>query len=330
MSKHYVNPSSIRKYFTVDSVLHGVGTLFERVFKVKMKEVGVENDESWCRPNVRKFVFYDVESSKLLGHVYLDLYARPGKPPGASHYVLRCGRLDTNTNTEQRPLVAITCGFTLGDENLSMWSADTLVHEFGHALHSVVSKTSFQHLSGTRVSMDVVEIPALLLAKFLWDPRTMSLFSKDGSLSRDVATKVSESERAFVALDRTVTVTQGLLDLYLHGNKINDFDHNTTTLELDRVQSEYLDCVGYHRGTSWHTNFTHFVTYGASYFTYLYGQAYANLLWNHHFDKDPLKPGCGEILRKEFLEVGNAGTAETMFSRSSRQISLNDLVRGLL
>ena len=58
---------------TVDSVL-SVRTLFERVFKVKMKEVGVENDESWCRPRVRKFAFYDVDSSEPLGHVYLDLY----------------------------------------------------------------------------------------------------------------------------------------------------------------------------------------------------------------------------------------------------------------
>ena len=74
MSKHYVDPSSVREYFTVDSVLSGVRTLFERVFKVKMKEVGVENDESWCRPRVRKFAFYDVDSSEPLGHVYLDLY----------------------------------------------------------------------------------------------------------------------------------------------------------------------------------------------------------------------------------------------------------------
>ena len=108
-----------------------------------------------------------------------------------------------------------------------MSSADTLVHEFGHALHSVVSKTTFQHLAGTRVSMDVVEIPALLLSKFLWDPRTMSMFSKDESLSRDVAEKVSESERAFLALDRTVTVTQSLLDLHLHGSKMDAFDENT-------------------------------------------------------------------------------------------------------
>ena len=66
VSKHYVDPSSVREYFTVDSVLSGVRTLFERVFKVKMKEVGVENDESWCRPRVRKFAFYDGDSSEPL------------------------------------------------------------------------------------------------------------------------------------------------------------------------------------------------------------------------------------------------------------------------
>ena len=211
-----------------------------------------------------------------------------------------------------------------------MSSADTLVHEFGHALHSVVSKTTFQHLAGTRVSMDVVEIPALLLSKFLWDPRTMSMFSKDESLSRDVAEKVSESERAFLALDRTVTVTQSLLDLHLHGSKMDAFDENTIGLELERVQSEYLDSAGYHRDKFWLTNFTHIVIYGASYFTYLYGQAYANLLWNRHFDNDPLQPGCGEVIRKDFLELGNAGTPERMFENSVGQITLDDLVRGLL
>jgi len=321
-----IDPSSIREYFTIDSVLRGVGNLFERVFGVKMKEVHVENDESWCNPRVRKFAFFDVDSLMPLGHVYLDLYARPGKPPCASHYVLRCARLDMDRNTRQSPLVAISCAFTQGNESLTMWAADTLVHEFGHALHSVVSKSSFQHLSGTRVSMDVVEIPALLLSKFLWDPRTMSLFSKEQSLPRDVAEQVSNSERTFVALDRTMTVTQGLLDLRLHGTGRN-FDDDTIRSELERIQDEYFNSVGYHRGTFWHTNFTHLVTYGASYFTYLFGQAYANILWNRHFDKNPLELGCGKALRKQLLEVGNAASAESMFPND---ISLDDSVRVLL
>lgn len=73
---------------------------------------------------------------------------RAGKFPGAAHFTLRCGRLLPD-GSYQTPLVALVCNFESGPHCLlSHQEAETLFHEFGHALNSVLSRTEFQHLAG--------------------------------------------------------------------------------------------------------------------------------------------------------------------------------------
>ena len=64
---------------------------------------------------------------------------------------------------KQRPAVALVCNFGAGSAaTLSHSEVETFLHEFGHAMHSVLSDTQYQHLSGTRCAMDMVEIPSHL------------------------------------------------------------------------------------------------------------------------------------------------------------------------
>jgi Zn-dependent oligopeptidase len=107
-----------------------------------------------------------------LGTIYLDLGSRPGKYAHAAHYTIRCGCAvrpadDTTAATAstsisasgsaqyQTPVVVLVASLGLprvagGARLLSHGELDTLVHEFGHALHSALSRTEFQHTSGTR------------------------------------------------------------------------------------------------------------------------------------------------------------------------------------
>ena len=75
-------------------------------------------------------------------------WVRRGKVPGASHFTLRCGRRLAD-GSYQEPIVAVVCSFTQSSGGLlSPDQAHTLFHEFGHALHSLLSRTHFQHHSG--------------------------------------------------------------------------------------------------------------------------------------------------------------------------------------
>ncbi|KAH1260364.1 Mitochondrial intermediate peptidase, mitochondrial [Glycine max] len=119
--------------------------------------------ESWD-PHVLKLSLYHPEVGDL-GYLYLDLYSREGKYPGCAHFAIKRTRRISQTEY-QLPIVVLV--FNLSGAwnssavSLSHWEVETLFHEFGHALQSLLSRTDYQHFSGTRTVLDFAEIPSNL------------------------------------------------------------------------------------------------------------------------------------------------------------------------
>jgi len=134
---------------------------------------------------IQKYTVVDESSGEVLGTVYFDLFGRDNKFPGAAHFTVQCGCSRTHVQTQegkvaftashlrvekQLPIVALVFHFKapptaqIGADSalkhclLSLKEVETLHHEWGHALHSLLSKTRFQHLSGTRGGSDFVEV----------------------------------------------------------------------------------------------------------------------------------------------------------------------------
>jgi intermediate peptidase len=137
-----------------------------------MVKGSVEDGEGWC-DDLIKFDFNDGEED--LGTIYLDLVPRENKYNHAAHFTVRCGCKYLDENDElvnQKPIVAIVANFGNGDglnNPISHNEAETLFHEFGHALHSIMSRTKFQHMSGTRGPVDFVgEYSGMALRGVVW------------------------------------------------------------------------------------------------------------------------------------------------------------------
>lgn len=134
---------------------------------------------------IQKYTVVDEVTGEALGTVYFDLFGRDNKFPGAAHFTVQCGCARTFVHTpegnasfnathlrekQQLPIVALVFHFKapptaqIGADSalkhclLSLKEVETLHHEWGHALHSLLSKTRFQHLSGTRGGSDFVEV----------------------------------------------------------------------------------------------------------------------------------------------------------------------------
>jgi intermediate peptidase len=190
---------SLAGYFTLDHTLEGMKSLMQRLFGIHMVEVPMKIEERWDNPEsqssigasngIRKFEFYQEDDGKPLGTMYLDLYPRPGKYTHAAHFTVRCGcesKLETsNGETEyQLPIVALV--FNLSPPQKSLGSTavlshsevETIFHEFGHAMHSLLSRTSFQHLSGTRSAMDFVETPSHLMEYYVWNEEFLQMIGR--------------------------------------------------------------------------------------------------------------------------------------------------------
>ncbi|GBG84590.1 hypothetical protein CBR_g38873 [Chara braunii] len=181
---------TVAAYFSLQGCLSGLSLLTKSLFGVELREIQMPPGEAWAPDIMKLALSHDTEGD--LGYIYLDLYPRPNKYPHAAHFTLRCGRRISESEY-QLPVVALVCNFprplAASPSLLGHGELETLFHEFGHALHSLLSRTEFQHLSGTRAALDFVETPSNLMEYFAWDYRLLSRFARHYS-TNDVIPEV--------------------------------------------------------------------------------------------------------------------------------------------
>ena len=317
-TSHGFDSSTLAPYFTIQNCIEGMQTLCQGLFGMELEEQSIDSPaEVWC-PTVKKLALrHDVEGE--VGVIYLDLYPRPDKYVHAAHFTIRCGcavQDDSSADPKfQLPIVALVANLSSPNEEgislLSHSEVETLFHEFGHALHSLLSRTQYQHLSGTRAAVDFVETPSHLLEYFCWDPRFLSLFGRhylNGQpIPTELVTKLAQSRYTFSNLETQTQILYAQFDQALFGPPILKADGITWESSTEIMADMHLKHnVPYAQGTHWHSRFGHLVTYGAGYYGYLYDQVFAADLWNTCFDNDPLNITVGEQLRSKLLRHGGA------------------------
>mmetsp|Transcript_38222 Transcript_38222/g.46633 ORF Transcript_38222/g.46633 Transcript_38222/m.46633 type:complete len:757 (-) Transcript_38222:59-2329(-) len=340
--RHSLNTNDLVPYFSIDNCLRGMATLCRTLFDIQMTSAPLEDNELWCprnTPGIYKYRFHHEEEGDI-GTLFLDVHPRDHKYSHAAHFTVRCGcRKDFDAADYQTPIVALVCNLSQpqnvggGDGSVALLShseVETLFHEFGHALHSLLSRTTFQHLSGTRTAIDYVEVPSHLFEHFVWDkdflmgtPATAKDDEYEGlarhyatgeTLDESVVDALIASRHSFQGLEYQTQVVYALLDQHLFGdvNKWrrhgNGAGATTTTELLASLHRQYG--VPHGEGTFWHARFGHLVTYGAGYYGYLYSQVLAGDVWNAlgggAADGRKLTRESGEVIWKQMLRHGGA------------------------
>lgn len=160
-----------QQYCGLDACLSGLELVCESIFGIHMKREILHQTEIWTdhSEDLIKYTLSHTEdgSNVPLGTIYIDLYTRDHKFGGASHFTVRCGCSNTATTSSelppkiQLPIVALVFSYpknAQGEIYLTPHQLENLYHEWGHALHSLLSRTKFQHLSGTRGSAEFAEV----------------------------------------------------------------------------------------------------------------------------------------------------------------------------
>lgn len=295
--------SSMNGYFTVDQSIEGMKYLVQRLFGIKMMQVPLNEDERWdvaenegsssrtSLHSIQKFEFYD-QNAKPLGTMYFDLYPRPGKYSHAAHFTVRCGKNHCSNSEPQLPIVALVCNLAPAYMKskvsiLSHSEVETLFHEFGHGLHSLLSRTSFQHLSGTRAAMDFVETPSHLLEHFVWNKEFLNIIGKHYATGAQIPEEnldnLIRGRYAFKAMEVMNQCVYAKFDQIIHGppNVWRDRQDRTTTEVFASLHKQ--NNLFYAPGTHWHSKWGHLVTYGAGYYSYLYADVFAADIWHNTF-----------------------------------------------
>jgi len=274
-------------YFSLDNCLQGMKLLTSELFGIEMVEEVIGEDEAWCSTSgndnttcVKKFRLRS-DSGVDMGVIFLDLLPRENKFGHAAHFTVRCGCKEFDSEAIQTPIVALVMNFPLGGGGLRQSEVKTLFHEFGHALHSLLSRTSFQHLSGTRGSTDFVEMPSHLLEHFAEDFDFVSRFAVNGAgevVKKDILDSIKEEGKFFEGIDTTTQILYSEMDQQLFGANGNELDSSVVLGELHKNYA-----MPFATGTHWQTQFGHLVTYGGSYYSYLWSQIMAEEIYNQKF-----------------------------------------------
>ncbi|KAF7103632.1 hypothetical protein CFC21_104604 [Triticum aestivum] len=306
-SAHTVDPLVVASYFPLSQCIKGLNVLVESLFGATFHQVPIGDGESW-HPNVIKLSLHHPDEGDL-GFMYLDLYSRKGKYPGCAHFAIRGGRRLSDMNY-QLPIIALVCNFSSSrglTARLNHCDVETLFHEFGHALHSLLSRTEYQHFSGTRVALDVAETPSNLFEFYAWDYRVLRTFALDETTGDPIPEKLvkalNASRNMFPATDLQRQVFYSIMDLTLFGEHTSKpVDTISAVADLKRKHTSW----NYVEGTHWHTRFSHLINYGAGYYSYLYARCFATTIWQEVCQGDPLSRSTGCAIRDKFLRHGGA------------------------
>ncbi|XP_062153687.1 mitochondrial intermediate peptidase, mitochondrial isoform X1 [Alnus glutinosa] len=303
-----LDSSVVASYFPLIQCIEGLKVLVESLFGATFHSIPLAPGESW-HEDVLKLSLHHPEEGDL-GYLYLDLYSRKGKYPGCAHFAIKGGRRISETDY-QLPVVALVCNFS-GSHNpstvrLNHWELETLFHEFGHALHSLLSRTDYQHFSGTRVVLDLAETPSNLFECFAWDYRVLRTFARHYSTGEIIPEKLVESmqgaRKMFAATELQRQIFYALIDQTLFGEQqVPPRDTSSIVADLKRQHTSWKHV----EGTHWQSRFNHLLNYGAGYYSYLYAKCFAATMWQKLCQEDPLSLTTGTALRKRLLQHGGA------------------------
>ncbi|EPT01518.1 hypothetical protein FOMPIDRAFT_1029754 [Fomitopsis schrenkii] len=333
---------------TLGTVFMGLSRLFQNIYGISLRLAEVTPGEVW-HSDVRKLEVVD-EDTGVLGWIYADLFARRGKPSGAAHYTVRCSRRVDDDDVEgdlafadmddehviqmsrvfesahrrqfpgqegmfQLPVVVLLCEFARptigrGPTVLEWHEVMTLFHEMGHAMHSMIGRTEYQNVSGTRCATDLVELPSILMEHFLNSPAVLSLFDHTGSI--DIHQAGNQHADPCRSIDTHTQILLASLDQTYHSPSVLNPRFNSTAA-LERLYDN-RGLIPYVPGTSWQTQFGHLFGYGATYYSYLFDRAIASRVWQKLFFHDPLNRRTGERYKHEILRHGGGKDPWTMVS----------------
>jgi intermediate peptidase len=220
---------------------------------------------------------------------------------------------------KQLPTVALICGFKgPSDKKPSLLSFDeakfTFFHEFGHAVHSLLGRTSLQNVSGTRCVADFSEFPSILTEYFFSNPSVLSLFARhwqtDAPIPLSLVDQHMRIDKLFSASRTERQILLSLLDQALYTRTPADLaDSSFSAVNVYHDLQDRYTAIGRDPpGTSWPGFMGHLFGYGATYYSYLFDRAIAARVWKKVFSEGEAGGAVdrenGERLAREVLRFG--------------------------
>ena len=313
-----ISDDEVKPYFNVDSVLiNGVFYAAGRVYGLTFKQ---RTDIPTYHPDMKVFEVIDRDgTAKAL--FYCDYFRRPTKRGGA----WMDGFAKQSRQRRQMPIVFNVCNSAKapdGQPSLLTWDeVSTMFHEFGHALHGMLSDCQYHRLSGTSVARDFVEMPSQFNESFATIPEVFDHFARHYETGQPMPAELKERMLQSINFQTAYALGENLAatcaDMAWH---MLSPDQVPTAAEADAFETEALKQAGMldpQIPPRYHTSYFNHIWssgYAAGYYSYLWTEVLAVNIADVFAQRGALKPETGQEFRDKILSRGNTGDLMQMFT----------------
>lgn len=295
----------LKPYFSLEKVQNAIFGLAGNLYGLKFIE---NNNIPVYHPEVKTMEVLD-KNGAFLAILYIDFFPRPGKNGGAWMTSYRDQRNENGKDI--RPLISIVSNFTRPTDTrpslLSFNEVTTFLHEFGHSLHGMLTKCTYESLSGTNVARDFVELPSQFMENFAYEKEWLESWATHyitgEKIPFDIIKKIKEASTFNEGYACYRQLSFGFLDMAWHtvtnpvGKEIEDFE--SAAMEKTELFPEI-------EGSNMSASFGHI--FGGGYASGYYGYKWAEVLdadaFKHFEETGIFNQETAESFRKNILEKG--------------------------
>lgn len=312
--KFDLDEQEVKPYFSLEKVQDGVFMVVNKLWGLTFSEI---KDIPTYHPEARAYEVKEADGTHV-GVLYMDFHPRASKRGGA--WMTSYRPQQTVDGQRKAPVISIVCNFSkpTGDNPalLTFDEVTTFFHEFGHALHGLLSNVQYKSLAGTSVPRDFVELPSQIMENWATDPAVLKQYAihyKTGEVIPDaLIEKLNNSGTFGQGFGTTEYLAASLLDLDYHTQQA------PITVNADEFEKASMDKIGLIGEI--------IPRYRSTYFSHIfsggYSSGYYSYIWSGVLDTDAFQAfketelfnqEKAQAFRKEILERGGTDEPMTMY-----------------
>ena len=274
-SKFNLDEEELRPYFSLENVLNGVFDIAGELYNIKFEKA---SEVEVYHPEVTVYKVTSTQTNQLVAYVYTDFFPRSTKRAGAwmSSFKSQCKK----NGVDERPQVSVTCNFTKPTATkpslLTFGEVTTLFHEFGHALHGMLSDTTYPSLSGPHVYWDFVELPSQIFENWCYEKEALSRFAKHYETGEIIPDALIEKIKAAASFEAGMQMLRqvGLASIDFGWHAVESLENVKHVKEYEAELTAKTSLYPETAGVCTSTAFSHIFQggYSAGYYSYKWAE----------------------------------------------------------
>ena len=311
-----LDEQELKPYFSLDNARNGIFQVTEKLYGLKFKQL---NDVPKYHDEVTVWEVAEADGTHV-AILYMDFFPRASKRGGAWMTSYRSQK--TVDGKRKAPVISIVCNFTKpsGDTPalLTFDEVTTFFHEFGHALHGLLSNVTYKSLAGTSVPRDFVELPSQIMENWAAEPEVLKMYAKHYKTGEVIPDALIQK------LQKSGTFEQGFATVEYLAASFLDMDYHTQTAPIQ------LDANSFEKNSMKKIGLIDAIIprYRSTYFSHIfsggYSSGYYSYIWSGVLDTDAFEafkttnlfnPEKAKLFRKNVLEKGGTEDPMVLYKR---------------